>query len=235
MMGPLYELLARIGYTHPLHPTLTHIPIGLIIGAFVFSLISRVYQHEGLDRTARSCSLLALLALFPTALLGVLDWQYRLQWAWIHPIRMKIFLAALLVVLLTVSLLWGRRAAGAKAGLPTLLLAVFAVVAMAYYGGELVYGRAAPATGEPGTEEATAGAEFFEKKCSMCHYTDRIETKIGPGLKCLFTKEKLPESGRPVTGQNIRSQLRDPYDAMPAFPDLTDSEVDALVNYLKTL
>lgn len=59
---------------------------------------------------------------------------------------------------------------------------------------------------------------------------------MGQGLKGLFGREKLPESGRPATGENVRRQLIDPYEDMPAFKDkLTEAEHEALIDYMKTL
>ena len=38
MINFVYQLLARIGYTHPIHPTEVHMPIGLVVGAFIFAI-----------------------------------------------------------------------------------------------------------------------------------------------------------------------------------------------------
>jgi hypothetical protein len=40
MIEFIYQFLAKFGYTHPLHPVLTHIPIGMVMGAFLFLLIA---------------------------------------------------------------------------------------------------------------------------------------------------------------------------------------------------
>jgi uncharacterized membrane protein len=32
----LYDFAAKLGYPHPWRPAVTHIPIGLLVGAFVF-------------------------------------------------------------------------------------------------------------------------------------------------------------------------------------------------------
>jgi cytochrome c2 len=81
------------------------------------------------------------------------------------------------------------------------------------------------------------GAKLFQSKgCVGCHFTDSQKTKFGPGLKGLFEREKLPESGRAVTVENVRKQFIDPYEKMPSFEDkLTEEQIDALIAYLKTL
>ncbi len=81
------------------------------------------------------------------------------------------------------------------------------------------------------------GAKLFQSKgCVGCHFTDSQEAKFGPGLKGLFERENLPESGRPATAENVRSQFIDPYQEMPSFEEkLTEEQIDALIAYLKTL
>jgi len=75
-MESFYQTLARIGYTHPLHPTLTHLVMGLVMGAFIFILIAAFFRRESLARTAWHCIILAVIALLPTAVLGYADWQH---------------------------------------------------------------------------------------------------------------------------------------------------------------
>lgn len=89
----------------------------------------------------------------------------------------------------------------------------------------------------PAASLAKGGFELFEDKgCAQCHYTDSRETKIGPGLQGLFERDQLPVSGRKVTEENVRTQLKTPYDAMPSFADrLTEEQRDELIEYLKTL
>ena len=81
------------------------------------------------------------------------------------------------------------------------------------------------------------GARLFQEKgCSQCHFTDSRKTKVGPGLEGLFDREKLPLSGRAVSEANVRHQMIDPFEDMPSFAGkLTDQEVDAIIEYLKTL
>jgi cytochrome c2 len=85
-------------------------------------------------------------------------------------------------------------------------------------------------------ELAREGARLFnEKACADCHNADRTDAKIGPGLKGLFKRDKLPMSGRAVTEDNIRKQLKTPFRAMPSFAALSEEEVKALLAFLKTL
>lgn len=81
------------------------------------------------------------------------------------------------------------------------------------------------------------GAALFEEKgCARCHFTDSENTKIGPGLKELFYRSKLPISDQPVTEEDVRNQLTDPYENMPSFAErLKDKELVEIIAYLRTL
>lgn len=82
--------------------------------------------------------------------------------------------------------------------------------------------------------DAAKGKEVFDQ-CSVCHNADSTEKKIGPGLKGLFKKDKL-ENGKPATEANIRTQINEGGNGMPAYKDiLSDQEKDDVIAYLKTL
>jgi uncharacterized membrane protein len=57
----IYQMLAKIGYTHPIHPAITHVPVGLTIGGFVFDIAARFLKRPVLAQTARHCMVLALM------------------------------------------------------------------------------------------------------------------------------------------------------------------------------
>ncbi len=75
-MEALYLLLKSLGYPHPIHPPMTHVPIGMAVGAFVFILAARATGKTAFLATARHCTALALIAAVPTILLGYMDWQH---------------------------------------------------------------------------------------------------------------------------------------------------------------
>jgi cytochrome c len=80
------------------------------------------------------------------------------------------------------------------------------------------------------------GATLFNKKgCADCHHADRTDYKIGPGLKGLFDRERMPVSGWEMSEDSLRKQLKTPFRAMPPYADLTEEEVGALVAFLKSL
>ncbi len=234
-MESVYQILAKIGYTHPLHPTLTHLVMGLVMGAFIFVLIAALFRRESLARTAWHCIILALIGLLPTASLGYADWQHRFAGDLIFPITMKLILAGLLLVLLVTAVVMGFRTENYSRN----IVAVYAVclvlvIGIGYFGGDLVYGRKAP-TVPTEKDLVSEGAMVFNQSCSACHHPDKTDYKIGPGLQGLFQLEKLPVSGHPATEESIRMQLKTPFRNMPAFPELSEEKLEALIAYLKTL
>jgi len=84
-------------------------------------------------------------------------------------------------------------------------------------------------------ENPESGASFFNANCLSCHHADKEDKKLGPGLKNLLKKEKLPHSGRPATVENVKQQLIQPVLTMPSFARLTGQEMADLIAYLKTL
>ncbi len=234
-MESVYEILAKIGYTHPLHPTLTHLVMGLVMGAFIFVLIAMFFRRESLARTAWHCILLALIALLPTAVLGYADWQHRFAGDLIFPITMKLILAGLLLVLLVIAVVMGFRTENySKNVVAVYAVCLVLVIGIGYFGGELVYGKRA-LKAEPKEGLVGKGAIVFNESCLSCHHSDKAEYKIGPGLKDLFKMENMPVSGRPVNEANVRLQMKTPFRNMPAFPELSEEKLEALISYLKTL
>jgi len=230
MISALYQALSNIGYTHPIHPVVTHIPVGLVIGGFIFALTGTILKRPSLAKSARNCFWLALLILPVAVLFGLMDWQYFYAGAWLMPIIMKMVLAAVLLVLLIVTLIPFRE----KVPLVLYCLCLFIVIGIGFFGGELVYGTRSTKEA-PNDARVEQGAAFFAQNCAMCHYSDRTDIRIGPGLKDLFKKDKLPISGKPVTDDSIKSLLKTPVDRMPAFVDITEEELGALIEYLKTI
>jgi len=233
----VYTILQRIGYPHPIHPPLAHLPIGLIMAAFLFSLAAMALKRDSLANTARHCVLLALIALPFTAGAGLLDWQHFYGGAWLFPIRMKMILAGVLLLLLAIAAVGtSPKVSRTRNPLAIYILCMVTVTAIGFFGGELVYGRKdAGKTAQTEDLLAQQGERLFEQKCSMCHFTDATQTKVGPGLKGIYSRTTLPVSGKPVSDETVRDQIRTPYSNMPAFPDLSGQQIESLLAYLKTL
>jgi len=235
MFESIYRILEGIGYTHPLHPPMVHLPVGLIFGAFLFQLLAQIFGRLSLAQTARHCMVLALVSLIPAILLGLMDWQHRFGGTVQFPIVMKLILAGALLVLICLSILIAHQAQRRSLKrIGVYALCALIVAGIGYFGGELVYGK------KPVKKNAEAGlveegGTLFQQKCSACHYSDKTDNKVGPGLKGLFEMQILPSSKLPGSEANIRNQVKAPLGAMPPFDDLPQEKMDALIEYLKTL
>ena len=82
---------------------------------------------------------------------------------------------------------------------------------------------------------AKAGKELYMANCYGCHFPDRKDTKVGPGLAGVFKKPKLPFTGLPTSEKNVREQIINGGKKMPPFKHLKDEEISAIIEYLKTL
>jgi uncharacterized membrane protein len=139
MIEFVYNTLAAIGYTHPLHPVATHIPMGMVLGGFLFALAS--FKWEELAKTAHHCSILALLILPITATLGIMDWQHQLAGIMSIYITAKLILAGTLAILLALTIyLYRKGSLGPKALMLMYTLCLFNGIGLGFIGGQLVYG-----------------------------------------------------------------------------------------------
>lgn len=141
MTETIFELLARIGFNHPVHPAFTHVPMGMVIGAVTFRLASFIPRLGVLAKTGYHCVILALLGIGPTVFTGYLDWQHRYQGQWETLIIVKMVLAAALtILLLAIAILDDPQTPklDRKTGFYLLIMAV--AVGLGFSGGELIFG-----------------------------------------------------------------------------------------------
>lgn len=137
----IYMWLQKLGFNHPLHVPVTHVPMGMVIGGCVFAVCAVAAGKPELSRTALHCYVLALLAMPPTMFIGYMDWQHFLQGAPNPFVIAKIVLAFLLMIVCWINIrLLGKdprhRAGILAANVGALILAGL----IGYFGGELQYG-----------------------------------------------------------------------------------------------
>jgi len=141
MIDFIYQTLAQIGFRHPLHPAITHIPMGMAIGGFLFAAASFVFKKDLLAKTAHHCCTLALLFVLPTMLLGYMDWQYKFEAEWSNLILIKIILALIFTGLLLLAFLLGKNE---KTDIRKKLIAyafcMLVAIGLGFTGGEIQYG-----------------------------------------------------------------------------------------------
>jgi uncharacterized membrane protein len=206
MLDSFYHFLEKLGYNHPIHPTEVHMPIGLVAGALVFALVACIFHRERLRLTPRHCIILAFIWIFPTTLLGIMDWQHFYGGALLLPIRVKLTVAPILAGLLFASMLLARKyGTTSRNVLPIYFLCFFCVVVLGYFGGQLVYGG--KTTRSP--ETFKAGENIFAADCSACH--PHGGNKIDPSRPVLHSP-KLKDLDK------FLAWVRHPAGTMPAFP-----------------
>ncbi len=141
MIELVYQTLAKIGYSHPLHPAMTHIPMGMIIGGFLFAVGSAVMKKDDLAMAAHYCYTLALIFVLPTMMLGYMDWQYKFDGEWSRLILTKIILAVMLTMMLVITYFYGKNVKiDIKQKLIFYIICFGIALGIGFIGGELQYG-----------------------------------------------------------------------------------------------
>gem|GEM_PF-157635 len=228
MERALYGFAAAVGYSHPIHPPSTHMPIGLILGAFLLGLLSLIFHHEVFGRAARYCAIIALCFSVLTLCIGYLDWRRFFGGGWLIPIEIKMALGGCLFVLLIWALVAGRGGARATGRVVLLYsLSLANVLAIGYFGGQLVYSGRSPAA----PVQYRAGEAIFRSNCSGCHpYGGNIadpafplrgapQLKDGPAFLSWIRAPRLANGSR---------------GAMPSFPGsrISDGQTETLRAYV---
>jgi Cytochrome C oxidase, cbb3-type, subunit III len=203
-------------------------PIGLVTGALVLGFVAWLFLRPSLWPSARHCLILALLFLIPTALFGYMDWQHYYAGAWLFYIKMKLILSGVLLVLLSIGLIVTRKSeVNPVASLTIFSLSFFTVVALGYFGGQLVFGGWTPTA----PKELQIGARIFKGNCSGCHphggniIATNLPLNIAPQLADFDTFRayvRHPEMPNGSTGE------------MPDFPPtkISDQQARELYQYI---
>jgi len=228
MFDGFYDLLDRIGYLHPIHPAMTHMPIGLVVGSLFLGTAGWLSNRPSLVRAAYYTLVLAFLFWFPTIVFGLMDWQRYYAGAWIHPIEAKLILASLLFVLLLTGVLLGYRdPTRIKRLLPIYLLCFMNVTALGYFGGQLVYGGRTPG----GSAEFRTGERLFDSNCSGCHAHGGNAILPNYPLRNAPELDKLEDFRRFIRDPRLSNGAKGP---MPAFPParISDAQASELYDYI---
>ncbi len=219
MIEFMYKFLEKIGYAHPLHPPWTHIPMGLVMGAFIFILVGLILRRPILPMLAyRRIVLLALISAFPTMLFGYTDWQHFYEGAWLFPIKVKLALSGVLLILLYAAFRHSRHAeAESRRTLTIFALCFVTVTALGYFGGQLTFEGQAPSQTVP--MKYAAGEKLYIENCGDCH----------PGGEGIINTRPLSNF------KTFRAFLSNPKGDMPPFPPekLSDQQVMRLYHYIK--
>jgi uncharacterized membrane protein len=140
MSDAFYGLLARLSYSHPIHPVFVHMPIGLTIGAFCLYLAGVMLRRKELMVPSYHAAVVALLFLMLAVPTGIMDWQRFYGGAWLLEVNMKLALAGGLFLLLSVTVMIGRHHdAHPRFLLMLYFLGVLNVAGLGFFGGQLVF------------------------------------------------------------------------------------------------
>jgi len=228
MLDSIYGFLAKIGYGHPLHPAVVHMPIGMVIGALVLALTALIWRKNQLGLSAHHVFIAALIFYFPAVLSGVMDWRHFYGGAWMTTIKIKVALAVILLPLLLIGYFWGRKSEEHPVRLVVIyVLCVIMAIGLGFYGANLVYGAAPAAV----PSEQPNAEQVYQANCAGCH--PQGGNSIAPELPVKGSKFLKSSS-------DFSAFLRKPLKsdgstgAMPAYPPetLSDSQVDELYKYI---
>lgn len=84
--------------------------------------------------------------------------------------------------------------------------------------------------------QQAAGRRIYDRQCDRCHEPYSTRGKKGPGLKGIFRRPYLAESGLPANDQRVGEIILYGRSKMPAFGQVLDQQqAQDLLAYLHTL
>jgi uncharacterized membrane protein len=217
-----YRTVNSLGFHDPIHVMLVHIPMGLVIGAFIFSWLSALTRWKRLALTAYQCITMAFLFLFPVIIFGFMDWRHFYLGAWLAPIKIKMVLAVILLILSFAALLLGFKGKeSSKITLTLYSLCLIIVIGLGWFGARLIYGEQML----PSSKNYPIGEKIFIADCNICHANGG--NKFSP-------KNPLRNSDDLKNLDTFISLIRHPEKPMPVFTALRipDPEAKDLYDYI---
>jgi len=229
MIDALYALLKTLGFDEPLHAPITHLPIGLVVGAFTFFVVALIFNKKQLIPSARHAAILAFVFAFPTIILGVFDWMHFYHGILMPAIVIKIGFATVVLLALGAAIILGGEIKLHSRWLTVLYsIAFIAIMGLGYFGTGIIRGRAIiempAATGKTlsagvpaASPEYTRGHAVFTSNCQACHANG---ANANPEKFLAFVRKPTMPDGS--AGE------------MPNFPvdQITDAQVSDLYAYV---
>lgn len=224
----LYQFLQKHEYGLPLHPPLTHMPTGLVVGAFIFLLVALISKRREFLSTAHHCIVLAFIFLFPAAFMGFADWWHFYAGVWTFFIKMKIVLTGMLFIFLAAAVVIGMKNIGG----PMIKFIIYffclaAVVGVGHFGGQMVF----PQNSAASPSQIQDGEKLYTAHCGSCHpnggnvINSALPVVGAPQLKNLSTFSKYNRN--PLRPDGSKG-------AMPAFPKekISDKDMEQIYEYI---
>jgi mono/diheme cytochrome c family protein len=80
------------------------------------------------------------------------------------------------------------------------------------------------------------GKDVFQQKCSVCHYDNSDQKKIGPGLKGLAKRGTFSVNGNKITDESLKTWIENGDQLMPPFKEVLEpGQIKDVIAYVKTL
>jgi cytochrome c len=87
-----------------------------------------------------------------------------------------------------------------------------------------------------GAAAVARGKSVFQQKCSVCHYDNSDQKKIGPGLKGISKRGTFTVNGAKITDDSLKTWIENGDQLMPPFKDtLEPGQIKDVIAYVKTL
>ena len=120
------------------------------------------------------------------------------------------------------------------------LFGKYAVIAAGFAGllgvGALLGQASTTKNAAPNAAAVGRGKTVFQQKCSVCHYDNSEQKKIGPGLKGLAKRGTFSVNGNKVTDENLKTWIENGDQLMPPFKEVLEpGQIKDVIAYVKTL
>jgi cytochrome c len=80
------------------------------------------------------------------------------------------------------------------------------------------------------------GKTVFQQKCSVCHYDNSEQKKIGPGLKGISKRGTFSVNGNKITDETLKAWIENGDQLMPPFKEVLEPpQIKDVIAYVKTL
>ncbi len=115
-----------------------------------------------------------------------------------------------------------------------------AVIAAGFAGllgvGALLGQASTTKTAAPSAAAVARGKTVFQQKCSVCHYDNSDQKKIGPGLKGLAKRGTFSVNGNKITDESLKAWIENGDQLMPPFKEVLEAgQIKDVIAYVKTL
>ena len=115
-------------------------------------------------------------------------------------------------------------------------LAAIGIVALLGAGAVFAAGNGKATNTAANAAAVKRGKDVFQQKCSVCHYDNSDQKKIGPGLKGLSKRGTFSVNGNKITDESLKTWIENGDQLMPPFKEVLEpGQIKDVIAYVKTL